>query len=80
MNWRCLRPPGRLARGEDVPSRDVPAFLASGKWEPVAVHLLRDVAELIILAGNPDAECREWCERILVDYRMALSEVYGPEE
>ena len=78
-NWKCLRCDIRLERGADVPSRDVPAYLASGRWEPVAVHLLRDIAELIVLAGNPDAECREWCELVLADRDAAYDAVLGGE-
>jgi len=35
--------------------------------------------ELIVLVGNPDAECREWCLGILVDYRAAYDAILGGE-
>lgn len=59
------------ARGEDVPSRDVPRAWARGDRTVVLVHLLRDVAELILVAGDPNAECRAWCVRVLLDYDFA---------
>jgi hypothetical protein len=67
-----------VPRGADIPSRDVPAALVAGYWEPVAVHLLRDVAELILTA-DPDSECRAWCLRVLADFAFALSAVYGAD-
>jgi hypothetical protein len=76
--WRNVRFTPDVPRGADVASRDVPAALARGDWEPVAVHLLRDVAELILTA-NPDAECRAWCLRVLADYAYALNEICGEE-
>lgn len=72
-NVRHLEPLSAFVRGGDVPSRDVPAALARGDRWVVRVHLLRDVAELILLAGAPDSECRTWCERILVDYDFAVA-------
>jgi hypothetical protein len=57
-------------RAADVASKDVPAFLKSGeeaKFEMVMIHLLRDVADLILEAGSPDAECAEWCAQVLAD-------------
>lgn len=80
LRWRNLGRDGvpDFPRGADVPSRDVPAALARGDWEPVAVHLLRDVAELI-LVSDPDLECAGWCLRVLIDYEFALGEVYGTD-
>lgn len=67
-------------RGEDIPSRDVPAAWADGSgYEMVMIHLLRDVAELILAAGNPDAECRDWCRLVLADRVAALDAVFGGE-
>ena len=74
--WRNLKETKAEARGADIPSRDVPAALRAndGRWEAVAVHLLRDVCELILAGGNPDDECAAWCRRVLVDYDFALAE------
>lgn len=79
FRWRNVRPTaterayglGVFERGEDVPSRDVPARWARGDRTVVLVHLLRDVAELVLLAGDPDSECEAWCRRVLVDYDFA---------
>lgn len=74
LAWRNL---GSLAnhlnavRGADIPSREVPVGLTDGRREAVMVHLLRDVAELILLAGNPDEDCRDWCEWVLLNYDFA---------
>lgn len=61
------------ARDDDVASRDVPRVMMSGSegWERCAVHCLRDAVDLILTAGEPDAECRAWCERFLADYAWA---------
>lgn len=53
--------PGRAA---DVASREVPASWASGDREPVWLHLLRDLAELVSEEG--DAEARAWAATVLV--------------
>jgi hypothetical protein len=58
-------------RGPDIASREVPAGLFDGRRESVLVHLLRDVAELILLAGEPDEICRDWCEWILIWFDFA---------
>jgi hypothetical protein len=67
-------------RGEDCLSRDVPALL-SGRtedgWVKVMVHLLRDVADLVLEAGTPDVECAEWCRRVLVDFDFAFAAILG---
>lgn len=91
LPWKRLRT-AHLAdgpRGEDCDSRDVPALLGyrpvgGGRklppdFERVMVHLLRDVAELILLAGNPDRTCRLWSRAILADYDAAREEIFGGE-
>jgi len=77
LAWRNLGRLPEYPRGDDVASRDVPAALAEGRWDLVAVHLLRDVAELILAGGNPDDDCRIWCELVLTDCDFALGAVYG---
>lgn len=65
-------------RAPDCPSRDVPELLRKGDergWELVMIHLLRDVADLILEAGSPDAEARTWCEKILADDSFAFSAI-----
>jgi hypothetical protein len=54
-------------RADDVPSRDVPAAYYDERYDLVLIHLLRDVCELILAAGAPDAACRNWCRLILAD-------------
>jgi len=66
-------------RGADVPSREVPVAYADGRYELVVIHLLRDVAELILAAGAPDRVCRDWCRLILADYVAAWDAVFGGE-
>lgn len=76
-------------RGADCPSRDVPALLGyapvgGGKKLPVdadrvMVHLLRDVVELVLTDGRPDAACRAWCKRVLSSYSFAVIVLFGPE-
>lgn len=74
LAWRNL---GSLAnhlnavRGPDIPSREVPAGLTDGRRVAVLVHLLRDVAELILLDGDPDEACRDWCEWVLLNFDFA---------
>lgn len=58
-------------RSPDVESRDVPKILETDRTR-VLVHLLRDVAELILVAGSPDAIARKWCEDVLVSWGFAL--------
>jgi hypothetical protein len=80
IGWRNLGASSRVSReANDLPSRDVPAALARGDVDAVMVHLLRDVAELILLAGRPDATASEWCSRVLREPGFALAELYGDE-
>jgi hypothetical protein len=77
-NVRKLMTPD-APRGEDVESYRVSESLAAGEWEAVAVHLLRDIVELIRTLER-DAECEAWCRRVLADFDFALSEVYSGVE
>ena len=78
--WRNLGAGSRVSRDPaDLPSREVPAALARGDADAVAVHLLRDVAELILLAGRPDATATEWCSRVQRELGFALAELAGEE-
>jgi len=65
------RPEAPIWRGEDIPSREVPQGLFDGRRRAVLVHLLRDVVELILMAGAPSLGCAAWCTGVLVDYQSA---------
>jgi hypothetical protein len=72
--WDCRKPGKPLPRGYDVRSKDVPAVWDDGDPSQrinVLVHLLRDVAELILQYGNPDHLCRIWCDAVLASFRFA---------
>jgi hypothetical protein len=76
LRWRNLGSGKSYAtelRGSDIASREVPVGLFDGRRDAVLVHLLRDVAELILLAGEPDETCRDWCEWILINFDFALA-------
>lgn len=76
--WRNVGPvPYAPYRAADVPSRNVPHALAAGQWDKVAVHLLRDVAELVLAHGQPDAACARWCRKVLSSWSYAVTQVYG---
>jgi hypothetical protein len=72
LAWYCERGDMAWDRGDDVPSREVPAALKRGDREVVEVHLLRDVAELILMFGNPDVTCDSWCQSVLADYDFCV--------
>jgi len=72
LNWKNLKRPAKpIWRGEDIPSREVPQGLFDGRRRAVLVHLLRDVVELIVMAGNPSLGCHTWCNGVLIDYQSA---------
>jgi len=73
--WRCLKPGAPEPRGADVASRDVPEAWRRGLRTVVLIHLLRDVAELILLGGDPDAACAGWCRRVLADREFAAAQL-----
>ena len=67
-DWRNGKNAVRLRRmASDCASKDVPDLWAKGNQEAVLVHLLRDVAELIVRFGEPNKECRWWCTRVLLE-------------
>jgi hypothetical protein len=80
LAWRSL---GRNAKAiaasrlprdpTDAPSKGVTRWT----WDRLAAHNLRDVVELILMAGLPDAECRAWCERVMADFPFALAAITG---
>jgi hypothetical protein len=72
LEWRNVKDAHQYDRLPDVPSRDI-AFgaLTDGRWDLVMIHLLRDVAELILMAGEPDGECEAWCLRVLAEEDFA---------
>lgn len=82
--------PEDAEREADCDSRDVPALLGfdpvgGGKRklpnaDLVMIHLLRDVVELILAAGNPDPICRAWCVGVLTSRSAAWDALFGPEE
>lgn len=76
VNWVNVGPATqKFERDADVTSRDVPTVLRSGlpgDWERCAIHCLRDVVELVLAFGDPDAKCAAWCSAFLADYALAL--------
>lgn len=77
MRWRNLGPiPDdiRKLRGEDLPSKGISQQIAQN-WEGVAIHLMRDVVSLILMDGDPDQECRQWCRRVMRSGSFALAEI-----
>jgi len=80
LSWRCYKPDGlQFVRDHDCESRDVPLIW---RQEPearivVMVHLLRDVCELIMAYGEPDAECEEWCARVLTGGGFAANKIFN---
>lgn len=73
FKWINAKNKTKLPRSEaDCISKEIPNAWARGEWEAVAVHNLRDVAELILLNGSPDAECTEWCNKVLRDDEFAV--------
>lgn len=68
----------RGVRGADCASRDVPELLRTGgmrEWQLVIVHLLRDVCDLLLVAGEPDGECDDWCHEVLESYPFAVRSI-----
>jgi hypothetical protein len=82
LTWDGRKPDGlEFEREEDCESRDVPWIwrMEPERREIVMIHLLRDLAELILFYGEPDAECEEWCARVLLDRGFARNAIYGGE-
>jgi hypothetical protein len=78
--WRNLGRLPEVQRGADVASHDVPERFRNGGYRRCMVHLLRDVAELVLVAGSPNAEAEAWCRRVLADYCFAAAEIFGGED
>lgn len=76
LPWENVGISHHYERGPDVQSRGVSETLKRGEWEPVFVHLLRDVCELILSSASPGPKCRRWCEQVLVDYDFAAGLFY----
>jgi hypothetical protein len=65
LDWKCM-PPHHVPRAaDDLPGRDVPAAWGRGDESSIRTHLLRDVAELVLLYGEPDDVCASWCRKML---------------
>jgi hypothetical protein len=79
LTWDCRRYSARPARGYDCGSKDVPARWGQYDRERVLVHLLRDVVELILQAGEPDQACEEWCRQVLASFSFALKQIQEEE-
>ena len=75
LPWRSVAPiPKDIQelRGPDLPSKDISQEIATN-WSGVAVHLLRDVIQLILIDGDPNNRCDKWCRRVMSDSNFALS-------
>jgi hypothetical protein len=82
-NWRNLGviPDDlRSLRGSDLPGKEVYKTFLSGHADVVMVHLLRDVATLILMGGEYDRECERWIKRVLAYEKFALKEIMGGDE
>jgi hypothetical protein len=80
--WDNRKPGKHRPRGADVTSRHIPGVWADGHRVPVLVHLLRDVAELILDYGKPDKLCRVWCDAVLASFGFAaeaMAELPDPD-
>jgi hypothetical protein len=81
-NWRNLGviPDDlRALRSTDIPGKAVPGLIAAGMSDVVMLHLLRDVATLILMGGEYDRECERWIKRVLVYDEFAYAEIRGDE-
>lgn len=80
LTWDRRRDLGEVTavRERELDSRYVPATY---ERDPglVLVHNFRDVVELVLAYGEPDAECEVWCRKVLTDLDFAGVEVFGPE-
>jgi hypothetical protein len=72
--------PHGWGRKPDVLSSGVSIAYVRGGREMVLVHLLRDVCEMILMAGKPDGLCENWCLDVLREDRVALNEIFGTDE
>jgi hypothetical protein len=77
LTWDQKRYATRPERGPDCESKYVPVIWDRGGDQGlVLIHLLRDVVELIIQAGEPDPDCERWCRRVLTDYQFAWDTIF----
>jgi hypothetical protein len=70
--WNVGSGPPPVYRAPDCASRDVPYLWENGSRGLVLIHLLRDVAELILRDGAPDEDAVKWLDRVLGDTSFAL--------
>jgi hypothetical protein len=79
LTWDRRRDLGDLA---DVRERELDSRYVSVTYERnpglVLVHNLRDVVELVLAYGKPDAEAGAWGRKILTDLDFADLELFGP--
>ena len=66
-------------RQRDVESKDVPLASHDGRIGLVLVHILRDVAEVILDSGYHDSMCGKWCEDVLTKHRFANDQIFQGE-
>jgi hypothetical protein len=60
-----------VKRAPDIDSKNVPIAWERGAHTVVLIHLLRDVAELIIASGDADQNALGWCIKVLRDTKYA---------
>lgn len=66
-------------RAEDTPSKGVGETWSRGDQMLVFIHNLRDIADLILVAGDPNETCDRWCRRILADTDYARKSIQRSE-
>jgi hypothetical protein len=80
LTWDRRRDLGDLA---DVRERELDSRYVSATYERdpglVLVHNLRDVVQLVLAFGEPDADCEAWCRKVLTDLDFAGVELFGSE-
>ncbi len=75
FEWTNVKNKTKLERSPtDCAGWAIPEAWARGEWEAVAVHNLRDVAEMILLNGYPDSACEAWCRKVLADDKFAAAQ------
>jgi hypothetical protein len=73
IHWLTLPKIDRPVRQFDLPSKEVPKAWAKGQRVFVLSHLLRDMAEMAWIFGEP--ENSDWCGEIVLSARAASCEV-----
>ncbi|HWI68652.1 MAG TPA: hypothetical protein VNS88_09755 [Nitrospiraceae bacterium] len=71
INVQCRLP--------DIESKDVPRAEQDGRIDLVLVHMLRDVAEVILDSGYHDSMCGKWCKDVLTKHGFANDEIFRGE-